>query len=66
MYDNMMSTIECNSTVEYEEARDKENHIVARFPKSKTMTVHIDIEKMLAAGGIVFDKNAVILNVTGF
>lgn len=65
-YGAMMSTIEYNVTAEYDDVLDKENRTIISFPKSKTMTVNIDIEKILAAGGIVFDKNAVTLNVTGF
>lgn len=65
-YGAMMSTIECNATAEYDDVFDKENHNIISLLKSKTMTVNIDIEKMLAAGGIAFDKHAVTLNVTGF
>jgi hypothetical protein len=66
MYDKMMSTIQVEGHQEYEEACDAYGHVVMTFPKAMLYTVNIDVEKMLAAGGITFDKNITKFNVTGF
>lgn len=62
MYSDMMSTVKCECNTDYEDIKNN-GHAIARFPKSRTMTLNIDVEQMLASGGITFDKNAVKLNV---
>ena len=66
MYDAMMSAIQVEGHQEYEEAWDAYGHVVMTFPKAMFYTVNIDIEKMLAAGGVTFDKTATKFNVTGY
>lgn len=62
----MMSTIKFNIDSEYEDVTDNQGDTIMRLEKLRTMTIDIDITEMLAEGGIVFDKNVVKLNVTGF
>lgn len=66
MYDKMMSTIQVEGTVEYEEVRDAHGYVLTTFPTSKSCTVSIDIKEMLAAGGVVCDDRGVKFNVMGF
>ena len=61
MYSDMMSTIKYDRNTEYEYIK-KNGKNIARFP-SKTITINIDVEQMLANGGITFDENLVKLNV---
>lgn len=61
MYSDMMSTIEYERNTDYEYIK-KNGKNIARFP-SKTITINIDVEQMLANGGITFDENLVKLNV---
>ena len=63
LYDNMMSTIDFKIDNESEDIKDKDGNIIYRFPKSKTANMNIDIMKMLNAGGITFELDAVKLNV---
>lgn len=63
LYDNMMSTIDFKINNESEDIKDKDGNIIYRFPKSKTANMNIDIMKMLNAGGITFELDAVKLNV---
>lgn len=65
-FDKMMSTIQVEGIVEYEEVCDAHGHILTTFPTSKSCTVSIDIKEMLAAGGVAFDDRAVKFNVMGF
>jgi hypothetical protein len=65
-FDKMMSTIQVEGIVEYEEARNAHGYVLMTFPTSKSYTVSIDIKEMLAAGGIMFDENVVKFNVTGY
>ena len=62
MYSDMMSTIKYERNTDYEYIK-KNGKNIARFPKSKTMSINIDVEQMLANGGITFDKNLVKLNI---
>lgn len=66
MFDDMMSAVTYSLNADYEDAMDIFGNVVARIYKGKTVTLDVDIVKMLAAGGITFDKNAVQLNVVGF
>ena len=61
MYSDMMSTIKYDRNTEYEYIK-KTGKNIARFP-SKTITINIDVEQMLANGGITLDENLVKLNV---
>lgn len=63
LYDNMMSTIDFNINNESEDIKDKDGNIIYRFPKSKTANMNIDMMKMLKAGGVTFDLDAVKLNI---
>ena len=65
-FDKMMSTIQVEGIVEYEEVCNAHGHIMTTVPKTMSHTVNIDVEKMFAAGGITFDKNVTKFNVTGF
>ena len=66
MFDDMMSTVTCNSSVDYEDITDVHGNIITRICKDIIITLDVDIVKMLAAGGITFDKNSVQLNIVGF
>lgn len=66
MFDDMMSTVTCNSSVDYEDITDVHGNLITRLCKDIIITLDIDIVKMLAAGGITFDKNTVQLNIIGF
>lgn len=66
MYDAMMSTIQVEGHQEYEEVVNAYGHVVMTFPKAMNYTVNIDIEKMLAAGGVTFNKTTTKFNVTGY
>lgn len=66
MYDKMISTIQIEGYQEYEEVRDGYGHVVNTLPKAISYTVNIDIEKMFAAAGIIFNKDVTKFNVTGF
>ena len=61
MYKDMMSTVECNLDVEYEDVMVGKS-LITKIPKSKTMTINIDIKQMLANAGITFD-DTVKLNI---
>ena len=61
MYSDMMSAIKYECNTDYEDIKSN-GQTIARFPRSKTMTLNIDVEQMLENGGITFDKNAVKLN----
>lgn len=66
-YDNMMSAILCERSVEYEDACDAYGNIVAQFPKSKKLIINVDIEKILEEiGVVVLDTNAVEIKVKGY
>ena len=65
MYDDMISTIKYDINTEYEEAKDKTGCVLVRIPKSISMVCNVDVEQMLANGGITFDKNRVKINVIG-
>lgn len=63
-FEGMMST--CNFEIgesEFIDIQDKAGNIVHRFPKSKTATLNVNIDKMLKEAGIVYDKDRVTLNV---
>lgn len=65
MYDDMMSTIEYDVNTEYVEAKDNQGCTIVKIPKSTTMVCNVDIEQMLANGGVTFDKNRVKINIIG-
>lgn len=63
-FDSMMSTCEFKlGESEFTDIKDKEGNILHRFPKSKTATLNVNIDKMLKEAGIVYDKDRVTLNV---
>ena len=61
MFAAMMSTVKCNFEMEYEDVMVGES-LITKIPKSKTMTINIDIKQMLANAGITFD-DTVKLNI---
>lgn len=66
MFNNMMATIKFDSKVECETVKDAEEKPILVLSKNKVVTLSVDIKDMLAAGGITFDEDVVIFNVTGF
>lgn len=62
MYSNMISTIRYEHYTDYEYIKNN-GQTIAMFPKSKTATLTVDVGEMLTSGGIIFNKNAVKLNV---
>jgi hypothetical protein len=66
MFDDMMSAVTYSLNADYEDAIDIFGNVVARIYKDKIITLDVDVIKMLAAGGITFDKNSVQLNIIGF
>lgn len=66
MYEDMMSAITYNLNTDYEDITDVLGNVVTRIYRDKTVTLDVDVIKMLAAGGITFDKNSVQLNIIGF
>lgn len=63
MYDNMMSTINFDINTKTEDITDRDGNLIYRIPKSKTVNMDIDMMKMLKAGGVTFDLDAVKLNI---
>lgn len=65
MYRDMLSSIKCDISVNYENITDSNGSLITQIPKLKTTIVRINIVEMLEKGGFTFDKN-VIWDVTGF
>jgi len=53
-YDDMVSCITVNSSIEYENASNKKGVVLLQFPKSVTNTVSVNLNNMLRAGGYEF------------
>lgn len=63
MYQSMMSTIKYDVNTEYEDAVDELGNLIRRTLKARNVTAHINVEEMLAEGGITFDKRVDKLDI---
>lgn len=65
MYEAMMSNIVTSSSNEWEDIKDANGNVITSICKGKTVIIDVDIVKMLAAGGFVYDKDKFTLNIIG-
>lgn len=63
MYSAMMSTIRYNTEREYEPVYDTNGVLITNLFKARVSTIRVNVAEMLAEGGIIFNKNAVKLEV---
>ena len=65
MYQAMMSNVITSDKNEWEEIKDANGNVITNICKAKTVIIDVDIVKMLAAGGFIYDESKFTLNITG-